>query len=92
MEAQYEVLRPFVTERILSLTRGRLLEGVKFFNGNSLHHEYSRSEVKLALLLVKIGNPDESLTDNEKELLSTPMRQQKVKECCAQVKRIKSAN
>ena len=69
MEAKYEVLRPFVTERILSLTRGRLFEGLKFFERGTLRHEFGRGEVKLALLLVRIANSDEYLTGPELEVL-----------------------
>jgi len=74
MEAQYEVLRPFVTERILSLTRGRLFEGLKFFERGTLRHEFGRGEVKLALLLVRIANSDEYLTALELEILEGRQR------------------
>lgn len=67
--AQYEVLRPYITPRITDLVRGRLLEGVRFFDKRSLRSGYTRSEAKLALLLVKIANPAEALTSEEQRLL-----------------------
>ncbi|HWL51724.1 MAG TPA: hypothetical protein VNQ90_04775 [Chthoniobacteraceae bacterium] len=67
--AQYEVLQPYITDRVRELVRGRLLEGVKFFDKRALRSEYTRSEVKLVLLLVKIANPTEALTSEEQRLL-----------------------
>ncbi|MDD5348789.1 MAG: hypothetical protein PHQ12_01140 [Chthoniobacteraceae bacterium] len=79
MTSQYEVLQPFVTERIRELVRGRLLEGLKFFDGHNIRPGFDRAEVKLALLLTKIGNPMECLSIDETSLLDSPMRQQQVK-------------
>lgn len=73
--AQYSVLLPLVNERIQSLVRGRLLEGLKFFDKNTLRHEYSRSEAKLALLIVKIANPDEQFTAAERQLMEVSQRE-----------------
>lgn len=70
MSDQLELLRSFATDRILSLTRCRLLEGLKFFRRGSLLPEYNRADVKAALLLVRIANPSEYLTGPEEELLT----------------------
>jgi len=57
--SQLELLRPHITERIAGLVCGRLLDGIKFFRNGVIASEFTRREVKLALLLVKIANPDE---------------------------------
>lgn len=67
--AQLEVLRPFVNDRVSSLVRGRLLDGLKFFRDGVLLPEYGRSEVKLALLLVQIANERENFTADELHVL-----------------------
>ena len=67
--AQYEVLKPYVNDRIASLVRGRLLEGVKFFEGHTLRPEFSRSEVKLALLMIRIANDKEFFSIDELTIL-----------------------
>lgn len=77
-DAQYAVLRPFITDRINDLVRGRLLQGVKFFGTTALRSGFDRSEVKLALLLVRIANPKEVLTKQESALIEMPLRQQKL--------------
>lgn len=74
-ESQYEVLKPYVNDRILSLVRGRLFDGVKFFDERTLRPEYSRAEVKLALLLVRIANPSEPLNSSELAILEGGQRQ-----------------
>ena len=58
----------------MSLVRGRLLEGAKFFDHGSLRPEFGRSEVKLSLLLIKIANPGECLTGPELALLEGGQR------------------
>ncbi len=68
MIGQYEVPRPFVTDPVRKLVRGRLLEGaLKFVDTSTLRPGLKRDEVKLALLLVKIANPKEFLTVNESQ-------------------------
>lgn len=74
MSGQFEVLRPFITDRVSDLVRSRLLEGLKFFGTTALRPGFNRDEVKLALLLVRIANPDEVLTDAETKLLKAPLR------------------
>jgi hypothetical protein len=66
---QFEVLRPFITERVQALVRERLLDGKLFFKNHSLLPGYSRPEVKMALLLVRIANPSEQLNKDEEALL-----------------------
>ena len=83
--AQYEVLKPFLNDRISSLVRGRLLEGLKFFEGHTLRPEYSRSEVKIALLMVRIANSDEFFTIDELTIMEG--RQQH----CGALKHLSSA-
>ena len=78
--AQFEVLRPFINDRIIALVRARLLDGERFFDSShALRPEYNRSEVKLALLLIRIANPDEPLSEDEKSLLITLPRSAKPK-------------
>ena len=72
--AQYEVLKPYLTDRIISLVRSRLLEGLKFFRDDMLCPDYSRTEVKLVLLLVQIANPKEYLNANELAILERGKR------------------
>ena len=86
MSAPLEILRPFVTARHTDLVRQRLLEGLKFFEAGVLRPEFSRAEVKLTLLLVRLANPTETLNADEAALLSAPMRQQKVKPFSAEIK------
>lgn len=81
MSDRYEVLRPFITEKINALVRGRLFEGLLFFEANRFRSELcSRGEAKLALLLVRLAHEKEPFTDNEAELMVAKMRQQKVGE------------
>lgn len=72
---QYESLRPFITDRVQGLVRERLLEGIKFFDGHTLRPEYTRAEVKLTILLVRIANPKELLSRDEADLIESGMRQ-----------------
>jgi len=67
--SQLELLRPHITERIAGLVCGRLLDGIKFFRNGVIASEFTRREVKLALLLVKIANPDECLTIDEHHII-----------------------
>ena len=76
MSDQYQVLAPFINERILSLVKYRLFNGGRFFDKNTLREKYNRSDIKLVLLLVAIANPKEPLSVAEKTLLSGAMRQQ----------------
>lgn len=80
MNGQYEVLRPFITERINALVRGRLFEGLKFFGTSALRPGFDRGEVKLALLLVRIAHEKEVFTKEEAALLASPMRQPRQRE------------
>lgn len=77
MTAQYEILRPFITDRVRELVRGRLLQGLKFFDTHTLRPEYARDEVKLALLLVRMANPREVFSKTELDLLDLPLRRQR---------------
>lgn len=74
VNGQYDALRPFITDRVEKLVRGRLLEGLKFFGTTALRSGFKRDEVKLALLLVKIANPKEFLTANETALIEQGLR------------------
>ena len=56
---QFEALNRLATDHIWELTRGRLLDGTRFFENHKLLPEFKRADVKLALLLVVAGNPDE---------------------------------
>ena len=73
---EYDVLCPFVTDRVLELVRCRLLEGSRFFEHHALKPEFSKSETKLALLLVRVANPKEYLNSDEINLLEGCTRQQ----------------
>lgn len=91
---QFEILRPFITDRVQELVRGRLLEGMKFFDGHTLRSEFTRAEAKLALLLVRMANPTELLNEDEAALLKAGMRQMQTdarKEQSPASKRQKSA-
>ena len=70
LSAQYEVLKPYVNDRISSLVRGRLLEGMKFFDGHTLRPEFSRSEAKMALLMVRIANEHEFFSSDERAIMN----------------------
>ena len=74
MTSQYEVLQPFITERIRELVRGRLLEGVKFFDSGKIADGFTRSDVKLVLLLVLLANPKEYLSLEEIGILESRQR------------------
>ncbi|HWL51325.1 MAG TPA: hypothetical protein VNQ90_02760 [Chthoniobacteraceae bacterium] len=63
------MLKPYITPRVQELVRGRLLEGLRFFDKRVLRPEYSRAEVKLALLLIRIANPQETLVTEEFRIL-----------------------
>lgn len=69
-----DLLQPLVNDRIQELFKARLLEGFKFFEGHSLAPGCTRSEAKLVILLVKIANPEEYLTVDEKLLINGGMR------------------
>lgn len=79
--AQWEILRPLADETVMALARARLLEGLKFFDGNRLIETHTRAVAKLALLIVRIMNPSEEFTNNEKDLMNCParIRQEKVR-------------
>jgi len=66
---QFEVLNRLATDHVWELTKGRLLDGTRFFENHKLLPEFKRADVKLALLLVVAGNPDEALSDDEMRLL-----------------------
>jgi len=77
--AELEILRPFITDRIQSLVRSRLLDGERFFENHVLRPCFIRPEVKLALLLVRIANPDEPLiVEEEKVLTARPQVQNSI--------------
>jgi len=80
MHQQYQVLQPFVTAGVTALVRSRLLEGGRFFDGHRLKPGLKRADVKLALLLVKIANPHEILTAEERTLLTGGQRQNSAKQ------------
>ncbi len=88
--AQWEILRPLADDETMAMVRERLLGGLKFFEGNKLIEKYTRASAKLALLMVRIANPTEEFTENEKALMNSPARnrQEKVKAS----KRTKRAN
>lgn len=72
---QFEVLNRLATDHVWELTRGRLLDGTRFFENHKLRPEFKRADVKLALLLVAAGNPDEVLSDDEMRLLERRLQQ-----------------
>ncbi len=71
--SQLDLLLPLASQKVRELMRDRLLHGLKFFDSHTLRSEFSRDEVKLALLLVKIANPAELLSGEEKDLLESRM-------------------
>jgi hypothetical protein len=71
---QLEILIRFSNDRVMELVRGRLLEGRKFFQNKAMLPEYSRSEVKLALLLVRLANPKETFTADEESVMDGRQR------------------
>ena len=52
-----------------------MLDGKRFFENHKLLPEFKRADVKLALLLVLAGNPDEVLSDDEMRLLERRLQQ-----------------
>jgi len=68
-DAQYAILSRLATDETWRLVEGRLLKGERFFHKRGLKPGYSRDQVKLALLLVRVGNPVETLTSEELRLL-----------------------
>lgn len=67
---QLEVLRPYVTAKIKAIVRRRLFEGMKFFEGHTFKSQYTRGEVKLALIISRIGNPEEPFSADELALIN----------------------
>jgi hypothetical protein len=65
--AQYEVLRSFITPDVLQLVRARLLRGERLFDGHQRIHSYEVT--KLALLLIQMANPQEYFTEDERNVL-----------------------
>lgn len=68
MKEQIEILGPLITARIKKAARGRLVDGTSFFAAGKVP-KFPRSEIKLALLLVKLVNPYEILTNQEEAIL-----------------------
>jgi len=79
--AQWEILRSLASDAVMCMAHNRLLHGLKFFDGTKLMDAYTRADVKLALLIVRIANPTEEFTDKETALMNAPARagQEKVK-------------
>ena len=72
---QFEVLNRIATDYVWKLVRGRMLEGMRFFKNHTLLPEFEEGDVKLALLLVVIGHPDEVLSKDEARLLNRRQQQ-----------------
>jgi len=72
---QFEVLKRIASDRVWELVKGRLLEGTYFFKNHKILPEFKKADVKLALMLVVFGWPDEFFSQDELQLLSR--RQQK---------------
>lgn len=70
---QAEILRPLLTPRISKLVTDRLFNGLKFFN-NCHSPNYDRGTIKLALLLVKIANPQEYFSADEMQAMNGRQR------------------
>lgn len=70
--AQFEILRPFITDRIQTLLYGRLFGGMRLYDADNhrLEDGISEADAKLVILLVQIANPMETLNAGEKKLLT----------------------
>lgn len=87
--AQWEILRPFVDDATMALVRARLLGGLKFFADKTLLPMYTREQVKLVLLVVRIANPAEYFNESEVGVMESVARtggQQKLAPDKAQTK------
>lgn len=62
----------------MELVRGRLLLGLKFFDGTKRIETWTREQVKLALLIVRIANPKEDMTAKEVEIMEGGQRKVEV--------------
>jgi len=67
--SQFEILKQFATKHVLKLAKSRLLEGTRFFQNHKLLPAYKRADVKLALLLVLVAQPDAAICADEVKLL-----------------------
>ena len=72
---QFQILERLATNHVWKLTKGRLLDGTRFFANHKLLSKFKRADVKLALLLVVAGNPDEVLSEDEMRLLKRRQKQ-----------------
>lgn len=68
MKQGIEILGPLITARIKKMARDRLVDGTSFFAAGRVP-KFPRSEIKLALLLVKLVNPYEILSNQEEAIL-----------------------
>lgn len=66
---QLEILTSFITPDIKKIVKNRLFNGLKFFDGHTFKSPHSKGDAKLALLLVRIANPEESLSADELQLI-----------------------
>lgn len=64
-----DLLTPMFTDEVLFLARERIIRRRNFFKGESLDVNASRETIKLALLAVRLMNPEETLSVEEQALL-----------------------
>lgn len=77
--SQLEILRPFITPKVKKIVKERLLHGLKFFEAGTIKKEFTRADIKLSLLLIRIANPKELLNLDEIQILEGAQRKAKNK-------------